>query len=149
MSNHLSLKLLVVFSRSWHFIEENIKKNITSYGLNSTEFGVLELLYHKGEQPIQQIGKKILLTSGSITYVVDKLEKKQLIVRKSCHKDRRVTYVHLTKKGEELIEKIFPTHSDYVNQLFSTLSDDEKETMIALCKKISLQKGMIQDDHYL
>ncbi|HSH24276.1 MAG TPA: hypothetical protein VLA13_01875, partial [Massilibacterium sp.] len=70
-------------------------------------------------------------------------------VRKSCHKDRRVTYVHLTKKGEELIEKIFPTHSDYVNQLFSTLSDDEKETMIALCKKISLQKGMIQDDHYL
>src|SRR5690606_40391428 len=69
----------------------------SQYGLNLTEFGVLELLYHKGPQPIQVIGKKVLLASSSITYVIDKLEEKELIVRESCPRDRRVIHVRLTE----------------------------------------------------
>ena len=42
---------------------------------------MLELLFHKGDQPLQQIGGKILLASGSMTYVIDKLEKKEYIKR--------------------------------------------------------------------
>lgn len=140
MPSNLSLKLLVVFSRLSHYMTEKIREDIASYGLNITEFGVLELLYHKGEQPIQQIGKKILLSSGSITYVVDKLENKQLLIRKACPKDRRVTYTVLTEKGKHLMEEIFPKHERFVDDLFSVLSPKEQKTMIALCKKIGLQE---------
>ena len=80
----LSLKLLIVLSRAFHKVAERIKEDIRSHNLNTTEFAVLELLYHKGDQPIQQIGKKILLSSGSITYVIDKLEEKNLVSRKNC-----------------------------------------------------------------
>ncbi len=47
-------------------------------GMNPTDFSVLELLFHRGRQPIQLIGKKVLITSSSITYVIDKLEKKKI-----------------------------------------------------------------------
>lgn len=70
------LKALVVLMRASQSVQDVLRKDIKVYGLNTTEFAVLELLYHKGDQPIQHIGKKILLSSGSITYVVDKLEKK-------------------------------------------------------------------------
>lgn len=71
-----NLKALTVLLRASQSVQDVVRKDMQQYGLNQTEFAVLELLYHKGEQPIQHIGKKILIASSSITYVVDKLEKK-------------------------------------------------------------------------
>ena len=105
-----SLKLYIVMSRAYRAINENVNKLITANGLNPTEFAVLELLYHKGDQPLQQIGGKILLASGSITYVVDKLEEKGYLKRVACPTDRRVTFAQITDKGKRLIEGIFPNH---------------------------------------
>jgi MarR family 2-MHQ and catechol resistance regulon transcriptional repressor len=82
---------------------EHAKQDIKRYKLNPTEFAVLELLYNKGTQPIQKIGDRILLASGSITYVVDKLEEKEYLIRKPCAKDGRVTYAKLKKKGKDLM----------------------------------------------
>lgn len=93
---NLSLRLFVILSREVQSITMHIEEDIKSYGLNPTEFSVLELLYSKGNQPIQKIGDKILLTSSSITYVVDKLEKKRFLIRKPCPKDRRVTNKSIT-----------------------------------------------------
>lgn len=73
-----SLKLFIALSRVHRFVMDATNKSIQSNGLNPTEFAVLELIYHKGSQPLQQIGERILIASGSITYVVDKLEKRGL-----------------------------------------------------------------------
>ena len=74
-----SLKVFIALSRVHRSVMDTTNKSIQSNGLNPTEFAVLELLYHKGGQPLQQIGERILIASGSITYVVDKLEKKGLV----------------------------------------------------------------------
>lgn len=134
-----SLKLFIVLSRATRAIHDLVEEDIKTYGLNPTEFAVLELLYHKGEQPIQQIGKKVLLSSGSITYVVDKLEKKEYLLRKSCPKDRRVTYAVITKKGTEFMDQIFPTHKEAIETIFNTLSNEEKDDLTHLLKKIGLR----------
>src|SRR6478672_7974093 len=95
-----SLKLFIVLSRAHRSINDVVNKYIAEQGLNPTEFAVLELLYHKGDQPLQQIGGKILLASGSITYVVDKLEQKEYLARVACKNDRRVTFAQITEKGK-------------------------------------------------
>ncbi|WP_146255887.1 MarR family transcriptional regulator [Bacillus licheniformis] len=133
-----SLKLFIVLSRAYRSINDHMNKHIHHHGLNPTEFAVLELLYHKGDQPLQQIGDKILLASGSITYVVDKLEQKQLITRRACTTDRRVTYAQITDKGIELLEKIFPGHAEELHNMISVLSDEEKEACIEMLKKVGL-----------
>jgi MarR family transcriptional regulator, 2-MHQ and catechol-resistance regulon repressor len=133
-----SLKLFIVLSRAYKAVNEHVNKSIQTHGLNPTEFAVLELLYHKGEQPLQQIGGKILLASGSITYVVDKLEQKGLLNRVACPNDRRVTYAQISDQGKQFIEEIFPTHEQKINELMSILSDEEKEIAIALLKKVGL-----------
>ncbi|MEC1262379.1 MarR family transcriptional regulator [Bacillus swezeyi] len=139
MSNReQSLKLFIVLSRAYRSINDHMNKHIHKHGLNPTEFAVLELLYHKGDQPLQQIGDKILLASGSITYVVDKLEQKQLIIRRACTTDRRVTYAQITDKGVKLLEQIFPGHAEELHQMISVLSAEEKEACIDMLKKVGL-----------
>lgn len=133
-----SLKLFIVLSRAYRAINENVNKKIQSYGLNPTEFAVLELLYHKGDQPLQQIGEKILLASGSITYVVDKLEQKNYLMRVACPNDRRVTFAQITEKGRKFIEDIFPEHEKRIHELMAELSTEEKETAIELLKRLGL-----------
>ena len=79
---------------------------------------------------------KILLASGSITYVVDKLEKKQLLKRIACPNDRRVSFAQITEKGKEFLEGIFPEHQERIEHLMDGLTVEEKETVIELLKRI-------------
>lgn len=132
----LSLKLFVVLIRALESIEKQVVRDIKSHGLNQTEFAVLELLYNKGAQPIQKIGKKVLLASSSITYVVDKLEEKKMLERKACPKDRRVTHAEITAKGIESMDIIFPKHKEALNEIFNKLSTQEKEQMIEQLKRV-------------
>ncbi|MDT3498168.1 MarR family transcriptional regulator [Bacillus toyonensis] len=132
----LSLKLFVILSRAVQSITKCIEEDIKSYGLNPTEFAVLELLYSKGDQPIQKIGDKILLASSSITYVVDKLEKKRFLIRKPCPKDRRVTYASITSEGIELMDIIFPQHKEAIRQIFGGWDYIEKKMIIEQLKKL-------------
>ncbi|MCM3760567.1 MarR family transcriptional regulator [Alkalihalobacillus oceani] len=132
----LSLKLFIVLSRAVQTVRKKVEDDIRSYGLNPTEFAVLELIYHKGDQPIQKIGEKVLIASSSITYVVDKLEKKQLIKRKPCPTDRRIIHASITEKGKERMDEIFPLHKEALLTIFAGLESGEKTDLIELLKKL-------------
>ncbi|MGH2316387.1 MarR family winged helix-turn-helix transcriptional regulator [Planococcus sp. SE5232] len=136
---NLNLKALTVLVRATDALHELIKTDVAQYGLNPTEFSVLELLYHRGQQPIQLIGKKVLIASSSITYVVDKLETKNYVIRKACPEDRRVTFAELTDSGQQLMDEIFPKHEQVINQAFQGMEQSEMEEMIRTVKKIGYQ----------
>ncbi|WP_066889992.1 MarR family winged helix-turn-helix transcriptional regulator [Clostridium nigeriense] len=136
--NDVNLKLVIAMARTYDDLFFQIEKNVQDFGLNISEFGVLEMLYHKGDQPVQKVAEKILVTSGTITYVINKLEKKDLVIRRKCDKDKRVFYVSLTEKGKEFIEDIFPKHKDFIDNLFRDLDEANKiqllENLIKLRK---------------
>lgn len=134
-----SLKLLVVMLRTAQTVEDLVKKDMKGYGINPTEFAVLELLYNKGEQPIQKIGKKILLASSSITYVIDQLEKKGFVERLDCPDDRRIKLASITDKGKEFMNQAFPKHEKSIEEIFSNMTEEEIDTAIEVFKKIGLQ----------
>lgn len=117
-------------------VQERIKLEMSENNLTITEFSVLEVLYHKGKQTIQQVGHSILITSGSMTYVIDKLEQRGLLQRSACPEDRRVIHVTLTENGKELMEAIMPKHHELVDYMLGALSNDEAETLVKLLNKI-------------
>lgn len=133
-----ALKLFIVLSRASKVILEETNELIEQYGLNPTEFGVLELLHHRGQQPIQKIGHKILLRSGSMTYVVNQLQEKGFLERIFCEEDKRVTYIAITNKGIELVESIFPEHARKIEKIMGALDEKEQEEAIRLLKKLGV-----------
>ncbi|OIJ20684.1 MarR family transcriptional regulator [Anaerobacillus alkalidiazotrophicus] len=137
----LSLKLFIVLSRALQSLKKRVEDDIRCLGLNPTEFAVLELIYSKGDQPIQKIGEKVLIASSSITYVVDKLERKNLLERKACPKDRRITYAALTREGTELMDDVFPKHRAAIQEICSGLDINEKMMLIQQLKKLGYHAG--------
>jgi MarR family 2-MHQ and catechol resistance regulon transcriptional repressor len=144
VKENLSLKLFIVLNRALQSVKKRVEENIKSFGLNPTEFAVLELLYSKGDQPIQKIGDKVLIASSSITYVVDKLEKKRFIDRKPCPKDRRITYAAITEKGINVMNDIFPKHRDAIEEICSGLDEKEKMMLIEQLKKLGFHAKSIE-----
>ncbi|WP_159885717.1 MarR family winged helix-turn-helix transcriptional regulator [Paenibacillus puerhi] len=130
-----SLKAFVVLSKAYKTVMDRAVKDMKQYGLSPSEFMILEVLYTKGRIPLQQIGEKVLVTSGSITYNVDKLEKKGFLKRIPCEEDRRVIYADITAKGREQFDLIFPKHTSTIHSLARGLSLEEKREVIELLKK--------------
>jgi len=130
------LKLYITLSRAYRAILAHDERDIRRHGLNLTEFAVLELLYHKGPQPLQRIGERILITTGTVTYVIDKLEQKGLLFRNPCEKDRRKFYAVLSEAGKALISKIFPEHAQNLAYALGGLSSEEQDIAINLLKKL-------------
>ncbi len=118
-------------------IQESMRLEMSKNNLSITEFSVLEVLYHKGKQTIQQIGHSILISSGSMTYVIDRLEKKGLIYRSACPDDRRAIHVTLTNDGNNFMENIMPKHQQWAANVFSSLNTEESEIFVNLLKKVS------------
>ncbi|MDQ0903149.1 MULTISPECIES: MarR family winged helix-turn-helix transcriptional regulator [unclassified Paenibacillus] len=131
-----SLDLYIALSRASEWVNAHGDRDIRNYGLNRTEFGVLELLYHRGAQPIQQIGGKVLMSSGNITYVVDKLEKKEFVKRKTSSEDRRLVFAEITEKGKQFIEEVFPKHTEVIEKAVAGLTSEEKKIASQLLKKL-------------
>lgn len=130
-----SLPFLVLMQTS-KAVHERMKEEMSKNKLNIMEFSVLEVLYQKGKQTIRQIGDHILVSSSSMTYVIDKLERKGLLSRNTCQKDRRVTHVSLTYDGNELMQEIMLKHHEVVDDMFDSLNPDEAETLVHLLKKV-------------
>lgn len=119
--------------------ERIVKEDVSSYNLNITEFSVLELLFHKGQQTTQGIKEKILIASSSTTYVIDQLEKKNYVTRHVSEKDKRVTFVQISEKGKTLMEDIFPQHAETIENCFSNLEKEELEQLLKLLAKVNRQ----------
>ena len=135
----ISLNTFVGLNRTLDHLMKIVKTDVQRYGLNVTEFAVMELLYNKGDQPIQRIGNRVLIASSSITYVVDKLEEKGCVVRQRNEKDKRVTNASLTDKGRSMMDEIFPDHASTLESTFSVLTEEEITVLQTALKKLSAQ----------
>ncbi|MCI2948776.1 MarR family transcriptional regulator, 2-MHQ and catechol-resistance regulon repressor [Staphylococcus caledonicus] len=134
-----SLNAFIGLNRSLDTLEKIVKQDVQNYGLNVTEFAVLELLYNKGPQPIQRIRERVLIASSSISYVVTQLEEKGWIIRDKDSCDKRVYNATLTDKGQQFMAKIFPQHAATLEEAFSVLTDEELTTLQQAFKKLSAQ----------
>ena len=126
----------LIFGKANKAIEAVDRTCIGQTGLNVTDFMILEALLHKGSLPINKIGEKVLLTSGSMTTAANRLVKRGLIERIQDPVDGRRFYLHLTKTGLKLIRSAYRNHSETLTELFSCLDEQERENFVRLLKKI-------------
>ena len=120
-------------------IQECIKTHVSKHELSVTEFSVLEVLYHKGTQTIHQVGSSILVASGSMTYVVDKLVQKGFLERNICPGDRRAIHISLSDQGKSLMDALIPEHQVLIDSMFASLELNEVNSLIDVLTKTKKQ----------
>jgi MarR family 2-MHQ and catechol resistance regulon transcriptional repressor len=119
-------------------VEQNATASVSGLGLGFSDFAVLEVLLHKGPQPVNVIGQRVLLTSGSTTTAIDRLETRKLVHRTAHPEDRRARLVELTDKGRNLIECAFEQHAADMEDTVAVLTHAERAELIRLLKKLGM-----------
>jgi MarR family 2-MHQ and catechol resistance regulon transcriptional repressor len=131
-----ALKLFVVLSRAQAAVARHADVDVARHGLTVTEFAILEALYHRGPLLLGELQRKILVTSGGITYLVDRLERRGLVTRQPSPDDRRARFAALTEEGEALIARIFPEHAESIARAVAGLSPPQQAQAIELLRAL-------------
>jgi MarR family 2-MHQ and catechol resistance regulon transcriptional repressor len=135
-SRERALKLWVVLSRSYGAIRRRLEQSLAESSLTEGEFGVMEALLHKGPLLLGELQKKILVSSGGVTYLVDRLVERGWVRREPCPSDRRAMYAVLTEAGEAVIRELFAKHAASIEQAEAGLTMEEKSVAIELLRKL-------------
>lgn len=137
-----ALALWVALARAQGALAAMDQVNLDRHGLTRGEFGVLDVLFFKGAQLLGEIQRKLLVSSGGITYLVGRLEEKGLVQRRPSPADRRAVYAVLTPEGEALFRAIFPEHANSLAESVSALAREEQVELARLLKRVG--KGAAQ-----
>ncbi len=121
-----ALRLWVILSRAHSAIAAHATADAARHGLTLAEFAILEALYHRGPMLLGEVQRRILVSSGGITFLVDRLTAKGLVERRTCEADRRARYAALTDRGAELVAEIFPEHATAVTRAMQALAPEDK-----------------------
>src|SRR5436190_9885028 len=128
--------LWLVMMKAHRTLERLADRSIESADVCLSDFAVMEMLLHKGPQPVNEIGRRVELTSGAITTAVDRLESRGLVTREAHESDRRTRIVRLTPRGKEEAAKVFAGHKTAMDLAAAGLSKTERATLIELLRKL-------------
>ena len=136
----------IVMMKAMRTLTRYAAAGIDETGLGLSDFGVLELLLHKGPLPVNALGPLVDLTPGSISIAVDRLVAKGLVSRVESAEDRRVRIVSLTSQGKDLIVAAFRKHSGQMKRVFSELSAEELRSLEASLKKVGKRAAALMEE---
>lgn len=113
-------------------------KNLQKYNLTAAQLDVLIYLKSNGEKEIhqRQIEKWFQLKNPTVTGLLNRLEEKHFIVRKTNPEDRRYRVIELTEKGEQLLGQLWEEACNLENRMYSNLSEEEQKVLMDLLERI-------------
>jgi DNA-binding MarR family transcriptional regulator len=106
--------------------------------VSAAGFSVLVVLTTAGGTlELKTLRRRLGWSKANATEVTATLAARDFVIRRRSPSDRRIVLVDLTAAGNELVERLFPAHSDRVTRLFDALDEGEKRTLSTLCRKLA------------
>ena len=139
------LPLLYELVRAYQAFETYSAAHIRTLGLTASQFDIVATLGNTNGMSFRDLGEKTLITKGTLTGVVDRLEAKALVRRIASPSDGRSQMVQLTKTGETMFSKVFPAHLCHLEHVFKQFSQrdmDATEAALQHLKDAFLAAGM-------
>ena len=118
-----------------------IDTHMEPHGITAAQFKVMIIIAQFGVDTPAELCRHLSLDSGSMTRMLDRLEQKDLLLRKRCADDRRLVRLALTEEGQALADKLPEIGVNAMNQLAGALDSEELQTLEAILKKILLAAG--------
>jgi MarR family 2-MHQ and catechol resistance regulon transcriptional repressor len=126
----------LVLMKAHRTLTRHAQRSIAAVEMCLSDFAILEALLHKGPQSVKELGRRIELTSGSMTAAIDRLEARRLLARTNHATDRRAWVIHLTPTGQTLISRVFAGHEQAMERAMRGLSKAERATLTDLLKRL-------------
>jgi len=125
MKKERYLRSIRLLAECFHAFQRISDAHVRTLGLTSPQFDILATLGNTDGMSFKELGQKTLITKGTLTGIVDRLEEKQLVARTCCLEDRRSIIVRLTEQGQAEFERLFSPHIQFCKQAFLGYSDED------------------------
>jgi DNA-binding MarR family transcriptional regulator len=122
--------------RTYQAFDASSSSHIRSFCLTPSQFDVLVTLGNQSEMTVKELTANTLITKGTMTGVLQRLEKKGLIERRVNEIDGRSQFIKISPKGQVLFERIFPDHMNYFKVAFDKLTEQELMDLSALLQSL-------------
>jgi len=116
--------------------------DVKAMGLTTTQFDVIATLGNQPPMTCKELGEKTLVTKGTLTGVLERLEAKGILERKLNPEDARSQMIGLTQVGQTLFEKVFPAHLNHLDKAFQKLSAKE---LVEITSSLQLLKNVFEN----
>ncbi len=130
------LPVIRELARCYQAFESFSSRHVRDLGLTSPQFDIVATLGNTSGRTFRELGEKTLITKGTLTGVVDRLEAKNLVRRIQSPTDGRCQIVQLTRHGEEVFARVFPAHLAYVGSAFDKIGPEEMQKMQDMLKRL-------------
>ena len=131
----LKEELLYNLASSYALLEREIERALSSFGLSAVKMNALLMIKHVGkDKGLSQVDicRRMIVSAGNITRLIDRLEREKLVGRVAHGTDRRVNLIKITKKGSDILSKVWPTYKKKVNEIVSLPDADINRTVAGL-----------------
>ena len=130
----LDIRIWLRLLTSANLIERRVRKNLRDeFNTTLPRFDVLAQIDRTPDgQPMRELSRRMMVTNGNITPLVDRLVEDNLIKRDPSPEDRRVQHVRLTSDGKKSLDQMIPAHNSWVNELMVDLDRDNASELYAL-----------------
>lgn len=108
-----------------HILKQKGREILNHYGITPPQFVALQWLLEEGDMTIGELSNKMYLACSTTTDLVDRMEKKELVIRVKDSKDRRVVRIHLLSEGERIIEDVIKKRQQYLQDLLKNFTEEE------------------------
>jgi MarR family 2-MHQ and catechol resistance regulon transcriptional repressor len=135
----LALDVYIKLQRAAETVMRRTTAHLADYDLPVSQFAVLEALYHLGVLSQRELANKLLQSTGNISTVLKKLEKKGLITRERDPADNRYMQVGISEAGKKMVKSCFKPHVRGIVDEMSLLTVGEQEELGRLCRKLGLR----------
>lgn len=133
------LDTMLVFNllRTHSYLGQFIDADLRGQRLTAAQFNVLLVLNAApdGRMQMGEVGRRLVVTKGNVTGLIDRLAREGLVERAEC-RDRRATWARLTDAGRDLLGSIAPGHARLLAQLTDDLTTREKQSLVRLLSKL-------------
>jgi DNA-binding MarR family transcriptional regulator len=123
-------------ARAYQALSLYSERHIRQLGLTPPQFDVIATLGNTSGMSMRELAEKTLVTKGTLTGIIDRLEEKKLVRREVPADNRRSFTIVLTPAGEQAFEEVFPTHVAYLKERFDKLDRQELEEIRLALKKL-------------
>lgn len=129
-----NVKLMVVFGKLSATFMNRLGKNLENLGMQASEYSILAHLNQQGRAKTQKLGQVAIITSGTITHIVNKLLKQGYVIKVQDKNDKRVFWVEITELGRAAFNEVNTKHLKYLNELLADFTEEEKLNFIEQLK---------------
>jgi MarR family transcriptional regulator, 2-MHQ and catechol-resistance regulon repressor len=138
LGDPLAHRALQALLRAEATVRKRVAAELNREGVSPAGFSVLVVLTTAGgSAELKTLRRRLGWSKANATEVTANLQERELVRRRRDPSDRRLVIVDLTFRGRELVERLFPEHSDRVTRAFGALDETEKRSLAELCRKLA------------